>query len=472
MSNTFGNLDNTVEIGLSGTRLSTSGFDRPFSLSSEKRLKISGGGSGFVQIFADVNNNGVVEGGIDVILQQQSLDVLANNPIAQNLNPGNYIFRAASFDVQSEAPYQINLEIDPSDYLFDASYYRSVNADLAGLSDVQAFDHFAEYGLRERRQFSPFVDLAVYATSNPDLRAAGLVFSDDLYEHLVNYGVAEGRIFSNAFDAGFYRNNNADLAAAGFNNEQLFDHFRNFGVAEGRLGKAPETTVVISDPSILEPGNSDRPNISSSQQAIQSNEGSKTETVVTTKAPIVATSDPPDTPDPQDPLDPSDPSEDPQTEPEQTPGIDPVTGMTFEERVVDLTNQFREENGLAPLTVNTQLTNAAERHSQDIAISDIKGHVGSDGSSVCNRAMDAGYPSTFVGENVHYGSDIPAEAVEGWKNSPLHRDNMLNPDVTEIGVGYFFLENDTGNLTFNHYWTQVFGSPLNSFESCDDILNS
>ncbi len=458
MSSTFGNLDNTVEIRLSGTRLFTSGFDRPFSLSSEKRLKISGGGSGYVQIFADLNSNGVIEDGIDVILAQQSLDVLASNPIAQNFNPGNYIFRAASFDVQTEAPYQINLQVDPSDYLFDANYYRSVNPDLAGMSDQQAFDHFAEYGLRELRQFSPYVDLAVYAASNSDLRAVGLISAEQLYNHLVNYGVGEGRIFSNKFNAGFYRNNYADLAAAGFNKEQLFDHFRNFGVAEGRLGVAPTTPLVAPIASNPVPNTTRNSSISSVEPVIiQSSQTTNTQPTIEF---ITTESETPVETKAQVPVE----TETPQNQPKPTPGIDPVTGMSFEERVVELTNQFRAENGLAPLTLNTQLTNAAERHSQDMAISDIgTGHVGSDGSSVSDRARDAGYSSSFVGENFYSGPDTAEKAVEGWKKSPGHRANMLKPEYTEIGVGYFYLENDTGSINRNHYWTQVFGAPADSF---------
>ncbi len=457
MSSTFGNLDNTVEIRLSGTRLFTSGFDRPFSLSSEKRLKISGGGSGYVQIFADLNSNGVIEDGIDVILAQQSLDVLASNPIAQNFNPGNYIFRAASFDVQTEAPYQINLQVNPSDYLFDANYYRSVNPDLAGMSDQQAFDHFAEYGLKELRQFSPYVDLAVYAASNPDLRAVGLISAEQLYNHLVNYGVGEGRIFSNKFNAGFYRNNYADLAAAGFNNKQLFDHFRNFGVAEGRLGVAPTTPPVPPIPPNPVPNTTRNFPISSVEPVIpQSSQTTNTQPTIefiTTKSEVPVETKA------QVPVE----TETPQNQPKPTPGIDPVTGMSFEERVVELTNQFRAENGLAPLTLNTQLTNAAETHSKNMASQDFFSHTGLDGSQPSDRAQSAGYSSQFVGENIGAGYTSPEKAVEGWKKSPGHRANMLKPEYTEIGVGYFYLENDTGSINRNHYWTQVFGAPADSF---------
>lgn len=116
--------------------------------------------------------------------------------------------------------------------LFDANFYRTVNPDLAGFNDAQAFQHLMNAGLNEGRTFSQYVDLNVYRANNPDLGAAGLTTNRQLYDHLSAVGVAEGRRFSVAFHPPFYRGANADLIS--LNNEQLFDHFRNFGLNEGR----------------------------------------------------------------------------------------------------------------------------------------------------------------------------------------------------------------------------------------------
>ncbi len=118
--------------------------------------------------------------------------------------------------------------------LFDANFYREFNPDLRGLNDAQAFQHLLNFGLNEGRVFSPYVDLNLYRTNNPDLGAAGLVTNRQLFDHLSGLGAAEGRTFSFLFNANFYRAVNPDLAAAGLNNEQLFDHFRAFGLNEGR----------------------------------------------------------------------------------------------------------------------------------------------------------------------------------------------------------------------------------------------
>lgn len=136
------------------------------------------------------------------------------------------------------------------------------------------------------------------------------------------------------------------------------------------------------------------------------------------------------------------------------------TSSSFEDRIVQLVNETRSQNGLAPVTVNLQLMTAAETHSQNMATQDFFSHTGLDGSQVSDRSQAAGYRSTFVGENIGAGYASPEAAFEGWINSSGHRENILNPNYTEIGVGYVLLENDTGSVNYNHYWTQVFGSPL------------
>lgn len=76
--------------------------------------------------------------------------------------------------------------------LFDASFYRAANSDLASFTDTQALSHFQNYGLAEGRAFSPFANLNFYRSSNSDL----VNFSNQqAFDHLQNNGVAEGRRF-------------------------------------------------------------------------------------------------------------------------------------------------------------------------------------------------------------------------------------------------------------------------------------
>ncbi|WP_373534286.1 CAP domain-containing protein [Microcoleus sp.] len=140
----------------------------------------------------------------------------------------------------------------------------------------------------------------------------------------------------------------------------------------------------------------------------------------------------------------------------------PTTNQNFIYKVLELTNIERSKLSLSPLTLNTQLLNAAETHSQNMALQDFFSHTGKDGSSFTSRITTTGYKFAdgAAAENIGVGYSTPEQVVEGWMNSSGHRTNILNPNLKEIGIGYYFLANDTGSVNFNHYWTQVFATSL------------
>ncbi len=131
----------------------------------------------------------------------------------------------------------------------------------------------------------------------------------------------------------------------------------------------------------------------------------------------------------------------------------------FITEVVVLTNIERANEGLQPLTLNSQLSATAQGHSEDMAVNDFFSHTGLDGDRLGDRAEQNNYDYRALGENIAAGQRTPAQVVQAWINSPGHRENILNPNFTEIGIGYEFLANDRGEVNFNHYWTQVFGRP-------------
>ncbi|MEG4292700.1 CAP domain-containing protein [Microcoleus sp. C2C3] len=136
------------------------------------------------------------------------------------------------------------------------------------------------------------------------------------------------------------------------------------------------------------------------------------------------------------------------------------TNQNFIYRVLELTNIERSKLSLSPLTFNTQLLNAAANHSQNMALQDFFSHTGKDGSSLGSRISATGYQFSAAAENIAAGSSTPEQVVSSWMNSSGHRANILNPNLKEIGIGYYFLADDTGSVNFNHYWTQVFATSL------------
>jgi serralysin len=137
---------------------------------------------------------------------------------------------------------------------------------------------------------------------------------------------------------------------------------------------------------------------------------------------------------------------------------------SIEQEVVELVNQQRRENGcLVDLTVSTQLSAAAYEHSRDMALNNFFSHDGSDGSDMVARANNAGYSFHMLAENIQAGPTDPQMAVENWMNSAGHRANILNCNLLNIGIGYYFQPDDQPipqvGGPFFAYWTQVFGTP-------------
>ncbi|MGH8793810.1 MAG: CAP domain-containing protein [Stackebrandtia sp.] len=132
---------------------------------------------------------------------------------------------------------------------------------------------------------------------------------------------------------------------------------------------------------------------------------------------------------------------------------DPADPETYVAEVVELTNEQRMEHGCGELRLDDDLLVPAQEHSQDMADNDYMDHVGSDGREPGDRVEDSEYPGSYGAENVAAGYETPEDVVDGWMNSDGHRENILNCELTAIGVGY--AENE--NSQYELYWTQLFG---------------
>ncbi|MGB0552295.1 MAG: CAP domain-containing protein [Alphaproteobacteria bacterium] len=120
-------------------------------------------------------------------------------------------------------------------------------------------------------------------------------------------------------------------------------------------------------------------------------------------------------------------------------------------------NAFRSGHGLGPLRIDRRLSVAAQYHADDMASRDYFDHVSPDGGTHGERASRAGYRWRMILENLAAGQPTPAEAVEGWKDSPGHRRAMLNPEIREMGIGYTYLPQDRGRVKAVHYWAMSMG---------------
>ena len=122
----------------------------------------------------------------------------------------------------------------------------------------------------------------------------------------------------------------------------------------------------------------------------------------------------------------------------------------FEQEVVNLTNQERAKNGLAPLKANVELSIVARTKSQDMINKNYFDHQSPTYGSPFDMMKNFGISYRTAGENIAKGQRTAQQVVNGWMNSEGHRKNILNANYTEIGVGYATSANGTP------HWTQMF----------------
>jgi uncharacterized protein YkwD len=119
-----------------------------------------------------------------------------------------------------------------------------------------------------------------------------------------------------------------------------------------------------------------------------------------------------------------------------------------------LINNERQANGLPPLTVNSLLTGAAQKHAADMACNSMLSHTGSDGSYVNSRIAATGYGASYT-EEIIYAGGGPQVAFNWWMSDKLHRDAILSTKATEMGVGYAYLSSSA----YGGYIAVDFASP-------------
>ena len=100
------------------------------------------------------------------------------------------------------------------------------------------------------------------------------------------------------------------------------------------------------------------------------------------------------------------------------------------------TNSLRAAQGLPAYAVHPALAAAAGNHARWMAENNRVEHVQFDGADVRTRAQRAGFPSSWVGENIYLGSGASPEAAwNWWLNSPVHYAGLVSPNFDKIGVG-------------------------------------
>ncbi|GAA5505804.1 CAP domain-containing protein [Novipirellula caenicola] len=142
------------------------------------------------------------------------------------------------------------------------------------------------------------------------------------------------------------------------------------------------------------------------------------------------------------------------------PSPDDTLIQQVEQAIVKQTNEFRSKHDLNEVTRDENLTKSASDFAAFMARTGKYGH-NADGQTPAQRAKAAGYTYCVIRENIAYRTntgDVTAESlidifVQGWIDSPPHRENMLAEYVTDTGVAVA----TTDGVTY--YAVQLFGRP-------------
>lgn len=146
----------------------------------------------------------------------------------------------------------------------------------------------------------------------------------------------------------------------------------------------------------------------------------------------------------------------PAPQPEPTVPANDADVDAMKRDIVDRTNALRREKGVAALCVNDRLMQAAQVRADEMAAHTVYSHTRPNGGKF-NTVTDCPY----MAENIHRIADwvlsdqtLAERAVADWYASTVHHKNMVNPKLSEIGVGLARGVNDTGDPCW--YCVQLF----------------
>lgn len=113
-------------------------------------------------------------------------------------------------------------------------------------------------------------------------------------------------------------------------------------------------------------------------------------------------------------------------------------------------NLYRQRHGLAPLSVDADLSDLASHEARAMANRDAPASADAMRRALAQRGVNA--PMV----NMSAGYRTMAEAFSGWRDSPAHNATMLNPRATRMGVAAAAAQPGS---KYRVYWTLVTAGP-------------
>jgi uncharacterized protein YkwD len=130
----------------------------------------------------------------------------------------------------------------------------------------------------------------------------------------------------------------------------------------------------------------------------------------------------------------------------------------IKEQLFQLVNQERKSRGLNTLIESQTLDHTAELKAQDMIAKNYWAHNTPDGKEPWIFYKEAGYNFSWAGENLSRNFYDAQTIFKSWMESQTHKDNILNPNYTEMGI-YMTTGITDGESSF--LVVQHFGTPQN-----------
>jgi uncharacterized protein YkwD len=122
----------------------------------------------------------------------------------------------------------------------------------------------------------------------------------------------------------------------------------------------------------------------------------------------------------------------PDNEPNPSPTPLPALGL-MRAQILELINQDRQSMGVAVLKSDSGLDNAAQSHSEEMIAKDYIGHNSPFSGTPQNQVNAAGV-SELVAQNIAISRSLE-NAQRELMSSPGHRQTLINPNWTHVGLG-------------------------------------
>lgn len=107
-----------------------------------------------------------------------------------------------------------------------------------------------------------------------------------------------------------------------------------------------------------------------------------------------------------------------------------------EQEILALVNKERRERGLGTLQYHAEIQKVARAHSTDMYVRGYFAHINPDGKDPFDRMSAGGVQFSYAGENLALAPTV-AMVHQGLMNSPRHKENILKPEFTDLGIGVY-----------------------------------